>query len=109
MFGTVAATSFIVRSDSTIAAVAPPQRGPVNVTVTTADGTSSVGPAAVYSYVAPVMTGLSPSSGPALGGTSVTVSGSDLTGATKVMFGTVAATSFIVGRDSVINGVGAAL
>jgi hypothetical protein len=42
------------------------------------------------------MSGLSPSSGPASGGTSMNITGADLTGATAVRFGTTAATSFTV-------------
>ncbi|MGX1855387.1 IPT/TIG domain-containing protein [Streptomyces sp. NPDC055299] len=59
----------------------------VGVTVTTAGGTSN---ALVYSYVAaavPVLTSLSPSSGPTAGGNTVTLSGANLSGATSVKFG----------------------
>ncbi|MGA9882350.1 MAG: FG-GAP-like repeat-containing protein [Candidatus Acidiferrales bacterium] len=46
----------------------------------------------------PVLTvsGVSPNSGPAAGGTSVTITGTDFTGVTAVMFGSAAATSFTV-------------
>lgn len=44
----------------------------------------------------PIVTGISPSSGPETGGTSVTVTGSNFSGATAVKFGTVAATGFTV-------------
>ena len=39
---------------------------------------------------APTVTGISPTSGPTAGGTSVTITGTDLTGATSVKFGSVA-------------------
>jgi hypothetical protein len=45
---------------------------------------------------APTVTGVSPRSGPSAGGTKVTITGIQLTGATGVVFGKVAATSFTV-------------
>ena len=64
----------------------------MNVTVTTPNGTSAVNaPSDQFTYNAPALptvTGVSPSSGPTAGGTSVTVSGTNLTGATAVDFGT---------------------
>jgi predicted outer membrane repeat protein len=45
---------------------------------------------------APTVTAIDPTSGPASGGTTVTVSGTDLTGATAVDFGTEAAQRFTV-------------
>jgi hypothetical protein len=48
---------------------------------------------------APVVTGISPASGPAAGGTAVTVSGSDLSGG-SVSFGTVLATAVSCAADS---------
>jgi len=50
-FGLVDATSFDVKSPSEIVAVAPAGTGIVDITVTTADGTSSISPASRYSYV----------------------------------------------------------
>ncbi len=47
----------------------------------------------------PVVTSLSPSTGPTTGGTSVIITGSNFTGATAVTFGGVAATSFTVNSD----------
>ena len=46
------------------------------------------------------MTAVSPASGPSSGGTSVTVTGTNFTGATQVRFGAVAATAFTVDSDS---------
>ena len=48
-----------------------------------------------------MVTGISPSSGPAAGGTQVTVSGSDFTGTTAVDFGTVAAAVYSVSADQI--------
>ncbi len=50
----------------------------------------------------PAITSISPSSGPAGGGTAVTVQGSGFTGATAVLFGGAAATGISVEGDSVI-------
>ncbi len=68
--------------------------GTVDITVTAAGGTSSPVPADQFTYAGPSVTGVSPSVGTTAGGTTVTVSGSGLRGATAVTFGSVAATSF---------------
>ncbi|TCO61100.1 PxKF domain-containing protein [Actinocrispum wychmicini] len=50
-FGTTAATSFTVNSDTSITATAPAATaGPVDVTVTTSSGTSATNPADRYTY-----------------------------------------------------------
>ena len=60
-------------------------------------GTSPTSAADQFTYTAaPAVTGLSPTSGPAAGGTSVTITGTGFTGATAVDFGTTAATSYTV-------------
>jgi hypothetical protein len=51
----------------------------------------------------PAVTSVAPSSGTVAGGTSVTITGSGFTGATKVRFGTVVATSFTVVSDTQIT------
>ena len=51
---------------------------------------------AICAAPAPVVVAVKPASGPAAGGTSVTISGSAFTGATAVNFGSTAATSFTV-------------
>jgi hypothetical protein len=76
-FGANAASQFTVSSATSISAVSPPgTSGPVDVSVTTASGSSPSSAHNVFKYEAPTVTGLSPSSGPAAGDTSVTVSGS---------------------------------
>ena len=74
--------------------------GAVNATV---GGNSEQGAAYVFGTLAPVVTGIAPSSGPAAGGTTVTITGTGFTGATAVDFGTVAATSFVVDSDTQIT------
>jgi IPT/TIG domain len=99
-FGSTPATSFTVEGPTQITATAPPgSTGTVDVTVTTPGGASPTSGADQYTYAAvPTISGISPSSGPPAGGTSVTISGTDLSGASDVEFGGTLATSFT--RDS---------
>ncbi len=105
-FGGLSATVFTVNSDTSITVNSPssPSASTVDVTVTTPGGTSTTSPADEFTYIAPPqVSGLSPSSGPGAGGTSVTISGSNFTGATVVDFGLVAASHFTVNSDSSIT------
>jgi len=102
MFGTVAASSFTVNSATKITVTSPAATGLVDVTVVTPGGTSATSSADQFSY-APVVTGISPAQGPAAGGTTVTITGSNLTGTTAVKFGTVTATSFTVNSATKIT------
>ena len=94
-FGGVAASG-VSCTASSCTATSPAGSGTVNVTVTTAGGTSAASSADQFTYQAaapppaPVLTGVSPSTGPAAGGTAVTVTGSNLSGG-SVAFGGVAA------------------
>lgn len=91
-FGTTAAT-VVDSTQSQIDVTSPAGAGVVDVTVTTAAGTSTTSSADQFTYGLSV-TGISPSSGPDTGGTSVSIAGSGFTGATAVKFGTTAATKF---------------
>jgi hypothetical protein len=94
-FGSTAAASFTVTSSTAITAVSPPgTSGIVDVRVTTSGGTSAIVTADHFKFLAPTITGLSPSAGPKAGGTSVTISGSGfaLGGGMLVKFGAIAAT-----------------
>ena len=103
-FGTTAATSVTVVSDTSITAESPPGTGAVDVTVTATGGTSPTSPADEFTYVAaPAVIGPEPDSGPAAGGTLVTITGTGFTGATAVDFGTTAATSLTVVSDTTIT------
>jgi serine/threonine protein kinase len=87
-----AAGTISADSATRITVKSPPGKGTVTVTVTTSGGTATAGK---FSYKAstpppparPVVTGISPSSGPTAGGTSVTITGKNLSGATGVSFG----------------------
>jgi hypothetical protein len=75
---------------TTIVVTSPPGSGTVDVTVTTTAGTSAANSADRFTYIppAPTITGFTPASGPTAGGTSVTITGTNLSGATSVTFGT---------------------
>ncbi|HEV2968811.1 MAG TPA: IPT/TIG domain-containing protein [Pirellulales bacterium] len=77
--------------------------GTVGVTVMTQHGTSPSGQFAFTYVLPPAVTGISQSSGPAAGGTLVTISGANLSGATAVDFGGTPATSFIRDGDGQIR------
>ena len=87
-FGGVAAASFTVNLDGTIAAVSPAGISTVDVTVTTPNGTSDTSIADQFTYVAPpIITAQDTYSGPVGGLTMVTLTGTSLAGATAVDFG----------------------
>ncbi len=102
-FGSTAAASYSVVSDSEVTATSPAEAaGTVNVTVTTSNGTSSTSSADHFAFDAvPTVTAVSPSSGVSPGGTSVTVSGTGfVSGSTTVDFGSTAGTSVSVGSST---------
>jgi hypothetical protein len=92
-FGATTAT-IVTNTASTITATAPAHAaGLVDVQVTTAGGSNSNTAADDYTFVAaPGITGLSPTSGPAAGGNTVTISGTNLGSASSVTFGGTGAT-----------------
>jgi IPT/TIG domain/Bacterial Ig-like domain (group 3) len=101
-FGSVAATSFTVTNDGSITATAPPGADTQDVTVTTPIGTSATSSSDVYRYV-PVVTAVSPASGPTAGGRFVTITGSGFTGATFVDFGFTSAGNYTVNNPGSIT------
>jgi hypothetical protein len=105
-FGGASAASFKVNSETTIAAVSPPGAGTVDVTVTTPSGTSQRKEADEFHFVPPpIITKVSPSTGPAAGGTTVTITGADLNQATAVKFGSNNAASFKVNSANSMTAV----
>jgi hypothetical protein len=103
-FGGAAAANVTVVSDTQLTVTTPAgDPGPATVTVTTPGGSASTTSSNQYIYAdTPVVSGISPSSGPNSGGTAVTISGSNFTGATAVSFRTIPATSFAVENDTTI-------
>lgn len=89
-FGSTPGTGLNVKSDSALSIVSPPDTGTVQVRVKNAVGTSTIAAADAFTYLAaPVVTAISPTSGPPAGGTSVTISGSGFTSDAIVYFGPV--------------------
>jgi hypothetical protein len=93
-FGANSGTGVTVNSATSITATAPAgSAGTVDVMVTTPGGTSATAPADRYTYTnGPSVAAISPSSGPTAGGTSVTITGANLAGASAVKFGSTVAT-----------------
>jgi uncharacterized protein YhjY with autotransporter beta-barrel domain len=102
-FGGTAATSFTVNSAASITVTTPAHAaGAADIVVTTPNGAATL--SGGYTYLAaPTLTVASPSNGPAVGGTSVTLTGTNLSGATSVTFGGTAATSFTVNSAASIT------
>jgi len=101
-FGGTLATSIIVKPTAIKAVVPPGVAGTVYVLVTTPAGTNAPGPADQYTYLGPSVTSVSPASGPGVGGTKVTISGTGFTGATAVHFGSVPSTNFTVKPTTIV-------
>jgi alpha-tubulin suppressor-like RCC1 family protein len=103
-FGSAAATDVQIDSPDSITAVSPAGTGTVNVTVTTASGTSPVTSADRFTYQPPpTVLKLSAKGGPATGGTTLTITGTELAGATEVDFGSVATTELTVTSNTSIT------
>ena len=95
--GGAAATGVVVVNPTTITATTPSgTAGTASVLVTTPGGTNAANTLYTYVTPAPTVTGISPTSGPTAGGTSVTITGTGFTGATAVTIGGAAATGVTV-------------
>lgn len=105
-FGGNAASSFAILSNTEVSAVAPAGTpGATTVTVTNSAGTSGTLPYTYTGIATPSVSSVSPSSGPAVGGNTVSIGGSGFTYSTAVTFGSTAVTSFTVVSSSVISAV----
>jgi hypothetical protein len=105
-FGSLGATAITVSSSTQIIATAPAEySGTVDVIVTTPTGRSLPSTSDQFTFVAPVpaVTSLSTTSGPQTGGTSITLTGSGLTGADVLYFGSTSTTSFTFTSDTSIT------
>jgi IPT/TIG domain len=98
------AISITVNSDTSITAVSPSNQGIADVRVLTPEGTSAKNPQDRFGY-GPIVAEMTPWQGPAVGGTSVTLSGFGLEGATAVHFGANLAASFAEDPDGSITAV----
>lgn len=105
MFGTQPAASFTQLDPTRIIAVTPAgTAGEVDITVLTANGTTPITPAGRYTRIAqPVITQLSPTAGPAAGGTTVTVSGTGLASVYEVTVGGRAASAVVAHSDTTVT------
>ncbi|TMF74738.1 MAG: hypothetical protein E6I18_12610, partial [Chloroflexi bacterium] len=95
-FGTTTASGVSCASSTSCSATSPAGSGVVDVTVTVAGMTSATSAADRFTYpgTAPMVSAVTPTSGPAAGGTIVTITGtgfSTTAGATTVRFGATAA------------------
>uniref|UniRef100_UPI0025D7B112 IPT/TIG domain-containing protein n=1 Tax=Tardiphaga sp. TaxID=1926292 RepID=UPI0025D7B112 len=104
-FGPTAATGITINSPTQITATSPTGSGTVDVTVTTAGGTSATSVNDRFTYIAaPTVTSVSPNSGPAAGGTTVTIVGTGfIVGASTVSFGGTPATGVTVNSTTSIT------
>ncbi|WP_439623756.1 beta strand repeat-containing protein [Gemmata sp.] len=103
--GGVAATAVTVVNATTITATTPAgTAGIANVVVSNPGGPSANTAADDFTYVAaPTVTAVSPATGPAAGGTTITITGTNFTGATGVTVGGVAATAVTVVNATTIT------
>ncbi|MEU1883975.1 IPT/TIG domain-containing protein [Micromonospora rifamycinica] len=97
-FDGVPGTGFTVDpAGTTITVVTPPNTaGPATVRLVFPAGTAG---APSFTYVAPTITSIVPDTGPTTGGTTVTITGTGLTGATGVSFGGTPGTNLVVSPD----------
>jgi hypothetical protein len=99
----------VVNSGTQITATTPAgSAGTVDVGVTTPGGAATLANAFTYGsnvVPAPTITAVAPNSGSTAGGTSVVITGTNLTGATGVSFGSTAATSFTVDSATQITAI----
>ncbi|MGO9456622.1 MAG: IPT/TIG domain-containing protein, partial [Acidimicrobiales bacterium] len=105
-FGTVAAKSYTVTSSTTIRAVTPPHvAGTVKITVTTAGGTATSSADYKYKASTPTISSFTPTTGTTSGTATVTITGTNLYGATAVKFGTTTAKSYTVTSPTTVKAV----
>lgn len=105
-FGTAVVSVFTVNFTGTqITLFSPAGTGIVHVTVKTAGGTSATSASDQFTYVPPpTISSIASSAGP-VGGTVVTITGSNFSGVTSVTFDGVEATSFVVNSPTQIMAV----
>ena len=96
-FGTTAATNVVIVSATQITATTPVgSAGAVTVTVTNSGGQSGSLTNGFTYVVVPTISNVSPNTGPAAGGTAVTITGTNFAAGATVTFGGTAATNVVV-------------
>lgn len=83
----------------------PDDSGQIEASVSKLNDLAAALKASIPQKAAPVVTTLSPTSGPAAGGTSISISGSGLTGTTSVTVGGADATGVTVASDTTVTAV----
>ena len=105
-FDTTPATNVVLVSSTTLTARAPAHAaGFVDVSVTNPGPSTATLPASYEYIAAPAITSLSPTFGPSIGGTSVTITGTGFATGATVRFGTVAATGVVVNGATSITAI----
>jgi hypothetical protein len=100
----MSSASFFANNEGSITAFSPPGAGVVDVTVTAFGGTSLTSFADQFHYVpSPTVTSVSPETGPSSGGTSVTITGTNLAEPSAVSFGATNASSVVVNSENSIT------
>jgi hypothetical protein len=93
-FGSTKQPATVGGGGASVTATIPPESGSkyqVFISVTSPTGTTGPGPADLFTY-GPTVTNISPNTGPLVGGTPVTVTGTGFTATSSVSFGGTAAT-----------------
>lgn len=106
--GGIALTSVSVVNSGTITGITPAYvSGSLVKDVTVTDAVSAATLAGGFTYNTapppPTITSVNPATGPAAGGSPVTITGTNLTGATGVTFAGIAGTSLVVGSATVLT------
>ena len=83
----------------------PDDSGQIEASVSKLNDLAAALKASIPQKAVPVVSTLSPTSGPAAGGTSISISGSGLTGATGVTVGGADATGVVVVNDTTVTAV----
>ena len=109
-FGSTGPATFTVESDTQITAVAPPSNtaGRRHLRIRTPDGISTATTADRFTYTSdtrPAITSITPTTGPQAGGTEVTITGTDLTDTTRVIFGSAGPATFTVDSPTQITAI----
>ncbi|WP_216361192.1 putative Ig domain-containing protein [Caulobacter mirabilis] len=97
--------SYTINSNTQITATSPANMaGTYDITVTTPGGTSATSAQDEFTYVpTPTVTAVSPTAGSTAGGTTVVITGTNLSNATAVTFGGTAATGYTINGPTQIT------